>query len=442
MTEIALNSSIGKIKELDLFTLPQSQGIVEKVRYVDIFTTTSDVDSSLLEFTIPESGQDFIDFKRSRLQLKCKIVNGAQNLTATDSVGPINITLASLFSDVSLFMNNVRVSSSTTNYAYQAYIPTILTHGAEEKDTYLMTQLFAKDEGDLDDTNVNGGKANSTNSGLIKRASYTSKSKVVHLSGPLYTDIWKSDRWLLPNVTTKITLTRNSDKFVLMATKTNQKYHLQITDARFVMCYCTLYNNAYLAQEAALSLSPALYPLTRSHLKNYSIEVGSREKTYEDVFSGKIPSKFVVGFVLDAAYDGHLNKNPFNFQNFDVKFIGAYYNGIPVPGRAFEPTFNGTSPMGAEFVDCYEALVNYNKRNYKGNDIFREDFANGYCFFVFDIEQMSEDYNHLLPLYKNGNLRLVVKFKDNITEPIQMLVHGSFPYILKINKHREIILEY
>ena len=444
MAEIAVNSSIGKLKELDLFSIPQSQGIVERVRYVDIFTTTSDVDASLLEFTIPESGQDFIDFKRSKLQIKCKITNGGAPLTQTDSVGPVNLTLQSLFSNVDMFMNNVRVASSTTNYAYQAYFPTTICLGLEEKETYLMSQMYAKDEGDMDDTATKlSSKVGTSNSGLLKRASYFAKSKVVQLSGPLYTDLWRSDRWIIPNVTTKISLTRNNDKFVLMATKTNQKYHVEIVDARFIICYCTLYNNAYLAQEAALSLSPALYPLTKTQLKNYSIEVGSREKTYEDVFSGKIPSRFIVGFVSDSAYDGHLNKNPYNFKNFNINFIGAYYNGIPVPGKAYEPTFNGTLALDSQFIDCYEALCSYPKRNYLGNDITRDDFANGYCFFVFDIEQLGKDYSHLIPLYKSGNLRLVVKFKDNVKDDsIQMLVHASFPYILKINKQREIMLEY
>ena len=60
---------------------------------------------------------------------------------------------------------------------------------------------------------------------------------------------------------------------------------------------------------------------------------------------------------------------------------------------------------------------------------------NGYCFYVFEIEQKGENYDHLLPLYKSGNLRLVIKFKDNIAnEPVQMLVHGSFPYKLLLVK--------
>ena len=43
-------------------------------------------------------------------------------------------------------MNNIRVSDAATNYAYKAYIPIVLSHGAEIKDTYFNTQLFSKDE--------------------------------------------------------------------------------------------------------------------------------------------------------------------------------------------------------------------------------------------------------------------------------------------------------
>ena len=161
---------------------------------------------------------------------------------------------------------------------------------------------------------------------------------------------------------------------------------------------------------------------------------------YNDVFSGKIPEKIVIGFVRDDAYSGDFTKNPFNFQHFDTKFVGVYYNGEPVPGRAFEPKFNKNSQYDAHFTDCYEALLKCSGGN-SPIDITRKDFTNGYTFFCFDIEQKTKNAENLLSLYKSGNINIEIKLKEKLGFTIQVIILGLIPYLMKINKNREVLLE-
>ena len=236
----------------------------------------------------------------------------------------------------------------------------------------------------------------------------------------------------------------------------DKKYHCKIIEAKISVCYCSLNNSAYLAQEAALSISSAKYPLTKTIVKNYSLAANEREKVYEDVFSGKIPSKMVIGFVSDTAYAGSLKDNPFNFYHNNISFVGAYKNGIPVPGRAFEPQFNERKPPvadepptyedlqteGAQYSDCYEALFSFSEKSMieSSIDISRADFCNGYSLFVFSIDQVASAKDSLLPLYISGNLRLEIKFKKVLTHAVQMIVYGQFPHILSIDKNRNILV--
>ena len=437
MASIAINSSIAQVKELNLFTIPQTQGTVEKTTYVDKRTLTSNPNSSPLEFSIPESGHDFIDLKNTMLEVKIKVKNADKDLIAADIFGPINFLLQSLWSQVDVYMNNIRVSAASTNYAYRAYVPTTLSCGTEVKSTNLSSQLYIKDEGTMEETSGTGNK------GLNDRRLYISLSKTVHLIGPLYSDIWQLDRWIIPGVSINLTLWRNNDKFLLMTSELTKNYHVEITEAKLIVCYCTLQQPAYLAFEAALSLSAAKYPLTKTEIKNFSLTKDTTDKTYEDVFGGKIPSKVVVCFVLDEAYHGNTQKNPFNFQHFNASFVGIYQNGVPVPGRAFQPKFNNTEGEGAECVDCYNALFSFAGKSELGTsiDISRDDFSNGYAFFVFNLEHLLTANTNVLPLYKNGNLRLEVKFKEKLAQTIQVMVYAQFPYILKITKNREVHLE-
>lgn len=435
MAEIIKNSSIGLVKELDLFNLPPTQGTVEKIRFVNLYTSSSNPDSSPLEFVIPQSGHDFLDLSRSQLDLTARIELNGQKIAATDYVAPVNILLQSLFSQVDMFMNHVRVNSSTTNYAYRAYIPLILSMNAESKMTLLNTQLFAKDEGNLDDANC---KPDGTNPGLQSRFQYVKSGQEFQLVGPLLNDVWETKRWIIPGVTIRLAMYRNSNAFVLMSTL-KKDYRLVITRARLKACYCTLFDKAYLAHEAALSLTPASYPLNNTIIKNYSLPGTETEKVFNDVFSGKIPEKIIIGFVRDDAYSGNLTKNPFNFQNFDAKFVGVYYNGEPVPGRAFEPKFNAKSQYDAQYMDCYDALLRISGK-YESSDISKHDYANGYTFFCFDIEQ-KERNTEMLTLYKTGIINLEIKLKASLGFSIQVIVFGILPYLMKINKAREVILE-
>ena len=437
MASIATNSSIASVNQLDLFTLPETQGTVEKTTYVDKRTITSNPNDSPLEFNIPESGHDFIDLQNSKLEIKLKIKNGKGSLIRTDVVGPINLLLQSLWSQIDIFMNNTRVSDASTNYAYRAYIPTILSYGTEVKCTSLLSQLFVKDVGGMDAVVGTGNK------GLSERSLYTSLSKVVHLIGPLYSDIWKINRWIIPGVSLNLALWRNNDNFLLMTSNLEKNYNIEIIEAKLIVCYCTLQQPAYLAFEAALSLSPVRYPLIKTEVKNYSLPKDATDKTYEDVFAGKIPTKVVVAFVSDEAYHGSRTKNPFNFYHNDASFIGLYQNGIPVPGRAFQPKFNGKDKENAECVDCFDALFSFAGKSPLGTsiDINRDDFSDGYSFFVFNLEHLLTAKTNVLPLYKNGNLRLEIKFRKKLEESIQVLVYAQFPYILKIQKNREVVLE-
>lgn len=441
MAQIAMGSALAAVKQLDLFNLPPTQGIVQKVRYVDQFTTKSNPNSSPLDFIIPQAGQDFIDLRRSRLEIKCKVKNGNVDLTDKDIVSTTNLFLQSLFSQVDVFMNNTRVSPASTNYSYRAYIPVILSYSTAVNQTWLTEQLFIKDTGNLDDPNSSPGKGNP---GLIARADYIKKSKTLHLTGPLYADTWDCDKWIVPGVTIKISLWRSKDEFSLISPQTTKDFHVEITEAKIVTCYCTLFEQAYLAHEGALSITPAKYPITKVEMKNFSMGSGAREKVFEDVFAGKVPMKLVVGFVLDSAYSGKFSQNPFNFQPFSTSFVGAYVNGVPTPGRAYEPIWNGKEKEGGEYIDCYNALFNFGNKTLRGGssiDILRQDFPRGYALFVFDLDQMTSVDGDRLSLYKTGNLRLEIKFMSELKDSIQVIVYGQFPYILKITKTREIMLE-
>ena len=49
--------------------------------------------------------------------------------------------------------------------------------------------------------------------------------------------------------------------------------------------------------------------------------------SHEKLFSGQLPTRVVVGLVKNDAFNGHVGRNPFNFQHFNLSEISLYLDG-------------------------------------------------------------------------------------------------------------------
>ena len=78
--------------------------------------------------------------------MKAKITkaNGTA-LEPNEQVGPVNLFLHSLFSQVDVFLNERLISPSTNTYPYRAMPEALLNYGDDAKSSQLTMSLFYKD---------------------------------------------------------------------------------------------------------------------------------------------------------------------------------------------------------------------------------------------------------------------------------------------------------
>ena len=75
--------------------------------------------------------------------VRARVVKGdGGNLPPNAPVGAVNNWMHSLFSQVDVSLNGTLVTPSTNTYAYRAYIETLLSHGAEAKNSQLTSALW------------------------------------------------------------------------------------------------------------------------------------------------------------------------------------------------------------------------------------------------------------------------------------------------------------
>ena len=425
----AVNTKLALFREL-----PQDLGI-NSVKWIEYRPTSQLTPGAAVTFSIPPSPM-YVDLKRSRLHVKCRILKGDGSKLPTikdktpneAKVGPINNVLGSLWSQVDVSLQQQVITSSVgTNYPYKAYLDTLVISGydAEKK---LQAQLFYKDYMSSKEAEPIDG----SNAGLLLRSNYFKESKVVDMEGPIFMDICQQDRLILDGVPIDIKLYPKPEPFVLVSSNPSPSYKLKITDAVLKVCMVQASPGIITGHSQALASTPAHYFIKRSDIKTFAVPQGQFGMTVEDIFQGACPDQVLVGLVSSAAYNGSYTTNPFKFQHYKCNFAAFYLDGQSVPARPLQPNYD---------TDNYvEAFVAFNAgMGVNQSSISRKDFANGYCFYVFDLSQHHD--SQYQPETKKGNARLELKFAKALPESVTAIVYAKFPATVKIDKSRRVTVQ-
>jgi hypothetical protein len=408
--------------------------------------------SGVLEFTIPGTSSSYINLHCSFLQIQGKIVreNGERITEADDDVGFINIPLQSLWRQVDISLQQQIINSKVgPNYAYKSYIDSLVNYSTTQKKGQLTSQLFALDTARFMDDAV-------ANIGYYQRRKRTKNGYLVQLSAPLFLDLCEQDRLILNGVEINLKFWANQPAFYLMSSEKDKRYEFVITDAYFNACMVEVSPAIVVGHAAALKEYPALYPISQSDIKTFSISQGLYDFTVDNIFQGDVPSNVIIGLVASEGYNGSFKRNPFNFDHFNCNFCGFYINGESVPGEPFQPNYpeEVTDPETGEVTQSPKNLqsVSYNEsylslfgQSYSSDEniaISWEDYPKGYCLYKFDfLEKKKEgDESEIISsLPRRGHTRLILKFKKPLKESVNVLIYARFPRIMKIDQTRNII---
>ena len=75
-------------------------------------------------------------------------------------------------------------------------------------------------------------------------------------------------------------------------------------------------------------------------------------------------------------------------------------------------------------------------------NISYEEYANGYCFSIFDLTpDLSASEGHLSPP-QSGNLRLEVNFEKALSVPVNAILYCEYDNIIEISNSREVFTDY
>ena len=460
--------------EVDLFSVPPTQLSLEKGRWID-YRPLSSVENPDSAITFLIAGTDeYIDLSKTILYVEGKVTDGngdALSGGTQTNVAPVNNFLHSLFKQVDVYLNGKQVTPAMGTYPYRSYIETLLNYDVSAKNSQLSSALYFKDTaGHMDesgalpstttityvesDTHQSETKAvpktvsipvpGTGNQGFAKRHEYIKGSKTFVLTGPIFSDVFMSDRLLLNMLNLKVVLNRSSNAFCLMDTnsdgnKVNPK--VKLTDVVLKIRKVKVDQTVSDATELILKQTPALYPIRRVECKALTIPIGLPGVRQDNIFSGIIPKSFVFGLVDASSYSGENNKNPYNFQHFKVKTVTLSVNGEEIPFKQL--VLDYTTAKAIDFIQAYNTLFSGTGKMYAntGLDITREEYAGGYTLYAFDLTPDMCNTPDYFNAVQRGSLSVDITFDGQTKAPINMVCYGDFENIMRIDSERNVVYD-
>lgn len=429
MAFINNHRSITTKTELDIFATPPTQNSVEGGSTSCYRPISSLAGSAPVEFVVSSSGDEYIDLAHTALHIIAKVVIDeklAEN--AQPEVAPVNNWLHSMFSQVDVYLNQKCISPPSNNYNYRAYIENLLNYTDNAKQSHLTAGMWYKD--------IGGKMDGIDNSGHLKRKLLTSNECQVELYGNLHCDIFNQDKFMINGVEMCIKLIKAKNEFHLFG---NTKAHVEILEANLYVRKVKINPSILVAHARALSVTSAKYPVTRVEIKTITIGADVRSKSIDNLFLGQMPKRCIIGMVDSAAFNGQLNRNPFNFEHFDYNYLSVYLDSIQIPSKPLTPDF-ANNQYTRSYYTLFEGSGVYFADT--GNAISLNEYANGFCLAAFDLTPDLSCNEPHWNIIKSGALRVEIRFEKPLPKTITLIIFAEFDNIIEVDKNRNIIIDY
>ena len=418
---------------LCVFDKPGYQTDILKTTYVEYFPVSSVDSEGPIEFLVPGAADDYLDLNDTCLKVVVKLKKSdgtAIKADGTDKCAFVNLAISSIFSDCATKISDVQISGGDFDYGYTSYFLTALQFQKQAQKSHLKVWGWMRDEAEKFDDDGNDGHE--------ARMKMVNGSKSYELYGPLFTSIMRQDRFLLSSTDVRIKLSRASPQFACMSFN-GTALKIDIEKCSLFVRRVSVNPSVIEGHAVGLAKRNAIYPIPRYQLVSHIITNGQLETVKDNLFPVETPKLLLVGMVDHTAFNGDYKKNPYNFQNYNLKKLVLYRNGEIVHGHALSPDYKNNQYTDA-YTQTMSALKFYNTDD--SNGITYEEFKDGYNIYAFDL---TSD-NNANATYRNGSadkgLRLEMKFDAALKQNVNLLVFGMFDSHFELTKLRNVIVDH
>jgi hypothetical protein len=218
-------------------------------------------------------------------------------------------------------------------------------------------------------------------------------------------------------------------------------YQLSLESAEWIVRSVEVNKSLALSHEKRLQKEYAKYALNRAIVKTFPLGERTRKKQNLEIYNGQLPTKMLVTFLTDAAFNDSPNKSPFNFQHSALEAAYATVGGHRWPTeKPLEMDF-----FNGNYTEAYYHFLNNCgfAGSFSDSNGITLDTYKKHCFFLaFDFRSDEKDDDDAVDVIKYGETRLFLRFRVGLPAPTQLIAYLNFDNILRMDAGRNAVLHY
>ena len=234
----------------------------------------------------------------------------------------VNNILHSVFSNVEVYINNQQTNNSNGLYAHNSYISNNFKGALSEYKGVLHCEGYDYEE--FPDEIM---EAPLSEPFFTRRMKMLSRPDGFMLYGKLGVDIFSTSELLYLNMKIRLRLIRARPNFYMISD--NPNVSLRIVD-------CTLYNRRIPLKEDyrkeridMLAYTPVEFTYLETLAKTFIIPAGQNQFFQENILNIAPVRRIAIAMNTNSAFTGSYTKNPFWYQEFDLRQIRTLRRGQP-----------------------------------------------------------------------------------------------------------------
>lgn len=307
-------------------------------------------------------------------------------------------------------------------YAYTAYFDTLLNKSREEQESKLFSQFWAKDNCKNMDWTWTGNLGTDENTKLAAGgarmrmdAMFARRTEGVWMSGRPSCDMFRQEKYIPPNTPIRLRLLPQMNQEFTYLYNGKEKMKTMIKDAFLRVRTVRAAPEFAVTMTEELREKAAVYAVSRKVSLPFTIRKDESNVIIQNPAQGCKPSKLVIGFVTETAFNGNAKLNPFNFKEVGIRSVQLYVNGETVRDAfTLRPMIN------------YQSLFEHGAAN-----VTYEEYWQGYSLLAFYPTPNGGDQDLLM----KANTQLVISFATPPEENYKAIVYFECDDTIELNSN-------
>jgi len=170
---------------------------------------------------------------------------------------------------------------------------------------------------------------------------------------------------------------------------------------------------------------PEIYPFTRREMVTISLPLGITSIDKENLFQGKVATRFFFAMVKATDYTGVITSNPYKFRHHHLAEVCLMENSNPMSQRPLKLDFQAAT---SKTVNAYHPVT-------------KDHWKDGTTIFAYTRSpDLSHGINHLPP--QQANLTLHLSFAQALPHAAIMICMAEFDSVMMIDEDNQITTDF